>query len=245
MLSSAKTAFNMALLEILQFPHPSLRKKAKPIEKVEKGHLQLSKNMLETMYHHRGIGLASTQVHREDVRLIVVDIGSSRPSPISSDDSHSDDSHSTDSHSTDLSPSDSSPTKPKQEEKPPRYLHPVWTDLEKATPMPLILINPECIEHRGAILSKEGCLSIPSYMAEIKRKAWVKISGLNLQGEKVTLEADGLLGICLQHEIDHLNGKLFIDHLSLIKANRIKAQIRKYGYPKEETLSKDLSQQES
>ena len=68
----------MALLEIVKFPHPALRKKAKPIQKVEKKHLQLAKNMLETMHRHWGIGLASNQVHREDVRLIVVDIRSSR-----------------------------------------------------------------------------------------------------------------------------------------------------------------------
>ena len=237
----------MALLEIVKFPHPALRKKAKPIQKMEKKHLQLAKNMLETMHRHWGIGLASNQVHREDVRLIVVDIRSSRTN------SPQEGSNQTSSPQEPPPPAEGQKNKgttksttkgttkgatkaTPEETPPPRYLHPVWTELEKTTPMPLILINPKCIEHQGSVLSQEGCLSIPSYTAEIKRKAWVKVSGLNLQGKEVCWEADGLLGICLQHEIDHLNGKLFIDHLSLIKANRIKTQIYKYGYPKEESL---------
>ena len=65
----------------------------------------------------------------------------------------------------------------------------------------------------------------------MKRAEIVTVEALNQAGEKITITTDGLLSICLQHEIDHLHGKLFIDHLSLVKANRLKEEIKKYGYP--------------
>ena len=96
---------------------------------------------------------------------------------------------------------------------------------------PLILFNPEIIEKEGQVIFPEGCLSFPSYFAEIKRAKIVKVKALNEEGQEVLIKTDGLLSICLQHEIDHLNGQLFIDHLSPIKAQRLKEEIKKYGYP--------------
>ncbi len=79
------------------------------------------------------------------------------------------------------------------------------------------LINPEIISHSGTERSQEGCLSIPEYRETINRHKSVTVTGNSLTGEIVTLEAQGLLGFCLQHEIDHLNGILFIDRLSRLK----------------------------
>ena len=108
---------------------------------------------------------------------------------------------------------------------------------------PLILFNPEIIKKEGEVTFPEGCLSFPSYFAEIKRAKVVEIKALNEKGEEIFIKTDGLLSVCLQHEIDHLDGKLFIDHLSPIKAQRLKEEIKKYGYPdksKEKTTEANL-----
>ena len=96
---------------------------------------------------------------------------------------------------------------------------------------PLVLFNPEIVKKEGHMIFPEGCLSFPSYFAEVKRAEIVEVKALNEEGQEISIKTDGLLSICLQHEIDHLNGKLFIDHLSPIKAQRLKEEIKKYGYP--------------
>ena len=96
---------------------------------------------------------------------------------------------------------------------------------------PLILFNPEVIKKEGQVIFPEGCLSFPSYFAEVKRAEVVEVKALSAEGQEVLIKTDGLLSICLQHEIDHLDGKLFIDHLSPIKAQRLKEEIKKNGYP--------------
>ena len=108
---------------------------------------------------------------------------------------------------------------------------------EQLVDQPLILFNPEILSKSGEILFKEGCLSFPSYYAEVKRAAVVKVQGMDRSGKRYTIKTDGVLAVCIQHEIDHLDGKLFIDHLSPVKADRLRAQIKKYGYP-------DLGKQE-
>ncbi len=89
------------------------------------------------------------------------------------------------------------------------------------------LINPEIVEETGKTDSEEGCLSIPDIRETIKRAETVVVRALNERGEEVTIEADGMLAICLQHEIDHLNGVLFIDHLSKLKLRLIKSKLNK------------------
>jgi len=87
---------------------------------------------------------------------------------------------------------------------------------------PLFLINPEIVwssDERAA--AEEGCLSIPEYFAEVERPAKVRVTYLDREGKRQELEADGILAICLQHEIDHLDGKLFIDHLSKLKRDMV------------------------
>ena len=82
---------------------------------------------------------------------------------------------------------------------------------------PLVLINPRIVEREGNIAIEEGCLSLPSLNHEVDRSARVVVEALDRQGEPLRLEAEGLLAICLQHELEHLDGKLFIDHLSPLK----------------------------
>ncbi|MHB1297218.1 MAG: peptide deformylase, partial [Gemmatimonadaceae bacterium] len=79
------------------------------------------------------------------------------------------------------------------------------------------LFNPEVVERRGKIRWEEGCLSIPEVFGWVDRAAWVKVRALDQNGEVIEVEGTELLGVCLQHEIDHLDGKLFIDHLSFLK----------------------------
>ncbi len=87
---------------------------------------------------------------------------------------------------------------------------------------PIVLINPEILwSSEETNIYNEGCLSIPDYYEEVERPAKVKVRYLNLEGDTVELEAEGVLATCLQHEIDHLNGVLFIDHLSKLKRDRV------------------------
>jgi peptide deformylase len=88
-------------------------------------------------------------------------------------------------------------------------------------------INPEIIEASGECETEEGCLSVPGVYDLIRRAERVKVRALNVQGEPFTLEADGLLGVCIQHEIDHLDGKVFVDYLSRLKQQRIAARMKK------------------
>lgn len=162
----------MAVLEILEFPDPRLRTKAKPVVAVTADILTLLDDMLETMYAAPGIGLAATQVNVHQ-RLVVIDI------------------------------SDNSD-------------------------QPQIFINPE-ITVLDSELGEydEGCLSVPGYYETVNRPKSVAVTALGRDGEAYTRELDGLLAICLQHEIDHLEGKLFVDYLSPLKRQRIRKKLEK------------------
>ena len=91
----------------------------------------------------------------------------------------------------------------------------------------LVLINPEMLEQRGSTGIEEGCLSVPECRALVPRAEWVKIRAMYPQGEQFELETDGLLAICIQHEMDHLVGKLFVDYLSPLKRQRIRQKMLK------------------
>lgn len=90
-----------------------------------------------------------------------------------------------------------------------------------------ILINPEIIEHDGSQFCEEGCLSVPGIYEEVERAQRVKIRAQDLEGATFILEASDLLAICIQHEMDHLQGKVFVDYLSRLKRDRIKAKLLK------------------
>jgi peptide deformylase len=188
------------ILEILTYPNPKLREVSKPVKEVTEELVQYSKDMLETMYSARGVGLAAPQVGRLE-RMIVID---TRP------------------HDDDGNPVDEG-----------------MTDLEKAVEYPLVLINPEIKVKKGKTVYGEGCLSVPGYVENVERAEYIEAEYLNTKGEKVLIKTDGLLAICIQHEIDHLDGKLFIDRLSFLKSNRIKDRIKKFGYSNQDEKSKD------
>ena len=161
----------MALLHILEYPHPGLREKARPIDKIDNRITQLARDMLETMYDAPGIGLAATQVNVAE-QLIVIDL---------SDDKNE----------------------------------------------PLILINPEITAADGHQTYEEGCLSFPGVYAKVERANQITLAYQDIEGQKQVLEADGLLAICIQHEMDHLQGKVFVDYLSPLKRNRIRKMLEK------------------
>ena len=104
-------------------------------------------------------------------------------------------------------------------------------NLERTIKQPLIFFNPEITYREGQVIFPEGCLSFPSYYADVERSKIIEVKALNIQGESFILKTDGLLSICVQHEIDHLDGKLFIDHLSPVKATSLRNKIKKHGYP--------------
>ena len=93
----------------------------------------------------------------------------------------------------------------------------------------LVMINPILLESKGEEINQEGCLSVPEVFEKVKRADWIKISAIDINGKKFELEADGLLAVCIQHEMDHLEGKVFVDYLSNLKKNRIKKKLIKMG----------------
>lgn len=103
----------------------------------------------------------------------------------------------------------------------------VVMDVSEEQDNPLVFINPEITHMEGKTISEEGCLSVPNNYAQVERAEKITVSALNKKGESFTLEADGLLAICVQHELDHLKGKLFVDYLSPLKRQRIKKKLEK------------------
>jgi peptide deformylase len=124
-------------------------------------------------------------------------------------------------------------TRPK-DEKGRRYKYDDMTEKEAKVQQPLVLINPRIVKGEGKTTFDEGCLSVPGFYETVERFESVEIEACDVNGEKFVVSSDGLLAICMQHEMDHLEGTLFIDHLSFLKSSRIKKQIQKYGYPKKE-----------
>ena len=104
-----------------------------------------------------------------------------------------------------------------------------WTE-EEAEKNPLVLVNPEIVERAGALSWTEGCLSVPDFQADVERASHVKLEARSLDGEAISVEAEELLAVCLQHETDHLDGVLFIDRISRLKremyVRKRKKQIR-------------------
>lgn len=162
----------MALLPILEFPDPRLRKVASPVTVFDLKLEVLIDDMFETMYDSQGIGLAATQidVHK---RLLVIDVSESKDSP-------------------------------------------------------LVLINPsfEIIEDELSEYD-EGCLSVPGFYETVSRPKGIKVQAQDRKGEKFEIEAEGILATCIQHEIDHLDGKLFVDYISALKRQRIRSKLEK------------------
>ena len=191
----------MALLEILKFPDPKLRRKCLPVKEFSPELKKFSEDMLETMYSFKGIWLAAAQVDRLD-RLVVIDT-----------------------------------RKPEGDDAEARYELGGESELEKAIVQPLVIVNPVIVKREGKTTFNEGCLSVPTYFEVVERSLYIEVEAYDIHGKKMLIKTDGLLAICIQHEIDHLDGKLFIDRLSPIKSSRVKAKIKKFGYPDPDSQS--------
>ncbi|MFT6990200.1 MAG: peptide deformylase [Paraglaciecola sp.] len=103
----------------------------------------------------------------------------------------------------------------------------VVMDVSEDQDTPMVFINPEITHKEGTTISEEGCLSVPNNYAQVERAEKITVSALDKTGEPFTLDANGLLAICIQHELDHLKGKLFVDYLSPLKRQRIKTKLEK------------------
>ena len=100
-------------------------------------------------------------------------------------------------------------------------------DLSENRDQLLVLINPQILESRGKSDCEEGCLSVPGIFEKVARAEWVKVRALDVNGKSFTLEATGMLSVCIQHEMDHLKGKVFVEYLSRLKQNRILSKLKK------------------
>ena len=92
---------------------------------------------------------------------------------------------------------------------------------------PHALINPKILEKDGVIVTDEGCLSVPGFYEAVERAEHIRVAFVNREGEEVEMEAEGMLAVCIQHEIDHLDGKLFVDYLSEAKRQRIRKRLER------------------
>jgi peptide deformylase len=171
----------MAVLEILKYPHPVLRKPSKAVSQINKEVKELIQDMRETMVQAGGIGLAACQVGVPQ-RVIVLDVSPMDPQ-----------------HSF------------------------------------FALINPEIVSEEGEIDHEEGCLSVPDCLEKVKRKEKVCVTGLSPEGMRMEIKGEGILGIAMQHEIDHINGILILDRVSRLKReiyrNKLKKEKRKEEKP--------------
>lgn len=103
----------------------------------------------------------------------------------------------------------------------------VVMDVSEQKNQPLAFINPTLLEREGENESEEGCLSVPGFYETVRRAERVRVSALDRDGEPFELDASGLLAVCIQHEMDHLDGKLFVDYLSALKRDRIRKKLEK------------------
>jgi len=103
----------------------------------------------------------------------------------------------------------------------------ITIDISEARNEPLVLINPELLEESGREKMDEGCLSVPGIYEPVTRAGAVRVRALDRSGEPFEREAEGLLAVCIQHEMDHLEGRLFVDHLSRLKQERIRKKLEK------------------
>ena len=107
------------------------------------------------------------------------------------------------------------------------HLQIIVIDTSEAHDQLRVFINPEIVESRGTAECEEGCLSVPGVYETVTRAEWVRVRAMDADGKPFELEADGLLGVCIQHEIDHLRGKVFVEYLSRLKQSRIVSKLKK------------------
>ena len=111
------------------------------------------------------------------------------------------------------------------------------TDVSSDRSEPHVLINPVIVEKSGKTVCEEGCLSVPGFYADVERAEQIRVRFLNRDGEETEMEADGMLAVCVQHEMDHLDGKLFVDYLSEAKRQRLRKRLDKERRRKPEAVA--------
>jgi peptide deformylase len=178
------------LLEIVQVGHPVLREKCADVGEISTEIATLAENMLETMYHAHGVGLAAPQVGIA-LRMAVIDV-SHDPHCIS-------------------------------------FLTINGEEVEMTEHMPMVIINPELELDGPRSVETEGCLSIRGVRAPVNRPSAIRCRFTQLDGSEVVVETDGLLARAFQHEIDHLNGILFLDRISPAAKMAIRKQLKAIG----------------
>ena len=108
-----------------------------------------------------------------------------------------------------------------------RHIRMLVLDVSEGRDSPKVLINPEIVDRNGSQICEEGCLSVPGEYAEVERAESIRVRALGRDGEPFELEADGLMAVCIQHEIDHLDGKVFVDYLKPMKRRMIEKRLKK------------------
>jgi peptide deformylase len=159
----------MAILDVLAFPDPRLRRRAEPVRAFDAALAGLVGDLFETLYATRAIGLAATQVdvHRQ---VLVIDVSGSASAPE-------------------------------------------------------VFINPQIVARHRYGMVEESCLSLPGLVDSVKRPIALRVRACDASGRERERELDGMLAVCLQHELDHLQGKLFLDHLPLLKRLRARRRL--------------------
>ncbi len=162
----------MALLTILEYPDPRLKKVARPVTVFDERLHRLVADMAETMHAAPGVGLAASQVDVHEC-VIVIDVSENKDQL-------------------------------------------------------RVFINPEILwASEQTLLAEEGCLSVPGVYEEVRRPARVRVRAQDERGKHFELDCDGLLAVCVQHEMDHLTGKIFVEYLSALKQERIRSKMKK------------------
>jgi len=122
-----------------------------------------------------------------------------------------------------------------------RALRVLVLDLSEQRDQPRVLINPEILQRQGRQICEEGCLSVPGEYAEVERAERIRVRALDRDGQMREFDADGLMAVCIQHEIDHLDGKVFVDYLSTLKRRMIEKRLKKArARPHRETVPATL-----
>ena len=110
-----------------------------------------------------------------------------------------------------------------------RHIRMIVVDVSEEKNRLLTFINPRIVLREGEAVREEGCLSVPGIYDKVSRAEHIRVQALNLNGERFEMDATGLLGVCIQHEIDHLDGKVFVEYLSRLKQSRIRHKLLKQG----------------
>ncbi len=189
-------------MQIIQYPHPTLRHASKPLKRVDKELHEIVRGMFELTYAAKGVGLAANQVDLP-YRLFIINLQSD----------------------------------------------PAAADQE------FVFLNPVLTSRKGNAEAEEGCLSLPGLYGDVKRPERIVLNAYNLAGQEVTMELDGLFARVVQHEIDHLDGILFIDRLSPTREMAVKETLEEFeiqfaGHrqrgeiPDDETIARRLAELE-